>query len=35
MGDYANKGIEKIMLFVTAIIVTGLNVYLIYSLIFK
>jgi manganese transport protein len=35
MGDYANKGIEKIMLFGTAIIVTGLNIYLIFSLIFK
>jgi manganese transport protein len=35
MGEYANKGIEKIMLFGTAIIVTGLNGYLIFSLIFK
>lgn len=35
MGEYANKGIEKIMLVGTAIIVTGLNGYLIFSLIFK
>lgn len=35
MGEYANKGIEKIMLVGTAIIVTGLNGYLIFSLILK